>query len=250
MKSLVLPAVLAAMVSAGPVSAQDLRLEMRGGLVTIVAQDVSLRQILAEWSRVGQTRIDNADKLVDARITLHLEGVPEKQALDTVLRLASGYIAAPRSLAQAGASMYDRILILATSASVAAPSPAVAATPPPGGFRPGWQRMQQGAEGAVQVVRPVDDYDEEPAGGPPGALYPPGVNPDPRLNMPVPQPYPTPGGGTTVPAPGQEVQQGTPWPSQPVGSSVPGVMSPPPPNPNQPPGQQPPTRPIRPPDER
>ena len=71
---------------------------MQNGRVTIIADNVPLRQILQEWARVGQTKIVNADKLAGPahNVTLQLIDAPERDALDILLRSASGYIAAPR----------------------------------------------------------------------------------------------------------------------------------------------------------
>jgi hypothetical protein len=107
----------AALVFMGPsnASAQNLQLTIANGRVTLVADNVPVRQILAEWSRIGNTQMVNAEKLTGSPVTLRLIDVPEAQALDVVLRSASGYMAAPRAVGQAGASRYDRVLILATS---------------------------------------------------------------------------------------------------------------------------------------
>ena len=42
-------------------SAGDLKLTIDNGRVTLIAQDVPLRQILDEWARIGKTTIVNAD---------------------------------------------------------------------------------------------------------------------------------------------------------------------------------------------
>ena len=94
--------------------AGDLRLSIANGRVTIVAQDVSIRQILDEWGRVGQTKVVGAERLTGPSVTLELNDVPEGRALETLLRSASGYIAKPRS-GTVGASSYDRILIMPAS---------------------------------------------------------------------------------------------------------------------------------------
>ena len=47
---------------------------MANGRVTLVAKDVTVREILAEWARVGQTRIVNAEKLTGGPVTLELDG--------------------------------------------------------------------------------------------------------------------------------------------------------------------------------
>ncbi len=82
---------------------------------TIRAQDALITDILAEWGRVGNTAIIDADELVDHTVTIELVDVPEAKALRTLLRTASGYLAAPRAAMSDGVSRFDRILILATS---------------------------------------------------------------------------------------------------------------------------------------
>ena len=140
-------------------TAGELRLSIANGRVTIVAQDVPVRQILDEWGRVGQTQVVGAERLTGAPVTLELHDVPEGRALETLLRSASGYIAKPRS-GTAGTSSYDRILIMPASkppAMSAAPPAFNASRPPP------------------QVVMPnvVVDDDGEPNGiMPPGAVPP------------------------------------------------------------------------------
>ncbi|MGH9410202.1 MAG: hypothetical protein ACRD1V_12195 [Vicinamibacterales bacterium] len=107
-------------------SASDLKLSMHDGLVTILADNVSVAQILDEWARVGRTTILNADKVTGPLITIELINVPEREALDTLLRSASGYIAARRAVPMAGASIYDRVTIMPSShppAKSMAPAP-------------------------------------------------------------------------------------------------------------------------------
>jgi len=112
--------------AAAPAAAGELRLAIADGHVTLVAKDVTVREILAEWARIGQTRIVNGEKLSGGPVTLELNNVPEAQALDTVLRSAAGYVMAPRMAGSPGPSRYDRILILASSRApvVAASNPA------------------------------------------------------------------------------------------------------------------------------
>jgi hypothetical protein len=153
MKNWAMFGVLTVLAAAAPAGAAgDLTVVMNDGRVTVVAQNVPLRQILAEWSRVGQTKIVGAERLSGAPVTLRLENVPERQALETLLRTVSGYMAAPRPTMVMNASVYDRILILPTSTA-----PAVAAAGPAG--RPSVPSM------APRPVRtqPVDEYADEPA---------------------------------------------------------------------------------------
>src|SRR5260221_3397289 len=88
-------------------SGGELKLSMQNGRVTIVADAVPLPRILQEWARVGQTKIVNADRLAGPPLTLQLIDAPEKDALDILLRSASGYIAAPRPVPVANAPFYD-----------------------------------------------------------------------------------------------------------------------------------------------
>src|SRR5512142_2498287 len=105
-------------LTAATVSA-DVQLSINDGRVSLVAKDATVRQILAEWSRVGQTRIVNAERVPGGPVTLELHDVPEAQALDTILRSVSGFMAAPRAVPVANASRFDRIIVMPTSAAPA-----------------------------------------------------------------------------------------------------------------------------------
>lgn len=214
----------------GAAAAGELNLTIANGRVTLIAQDVTIRQILAEWARIGQTKIENGDKMIGPPVTIELRDVPESEALETVLRSAAGYVVAPRAAGHAGGSTYDRILILATSRA-----PAV--SPPPPTFNPPRAMPQP----AMPVV---DESDAEPenVAGPPGSPQFPG-SPQPGM-QPFPQgqtPQQTP---LTSPRPGQLPQPntGNPMPGNPyqpqpvvrppVMPSVPGA----PPQPTKPGG--------------
>jgi hypothetical protein len=216
-RCLIVSAAVAGTLTAAPAAAQELKLSMADGRVTLSARDVPVQQILAEWARIGDTRIINGDKLMGPRLTLELVDYPEGRALDLILREAAGYMAAPRALNSPGPSLYDRIMILPTSRP---PAATAVATPPPynRNFIP--QPMPQ----------PVEDDDREPADQ--------GPVPSPAM---VPQGSPMPG---QPPLPG--AQPGQPQ-QQPVFTAPrPGMMPPPPPpgvvNPYAPPGTQVPPR--------
>src|SRR4051812_5002651 len=108
--------------------AGGLTLMIRDGRVSLDAQEVTIRQILMEWSRVGKTRIINIERVNGGPVTLHLEGLTEDEALDVILRALPGYLAAPRTTEMADASMYDRIVIMPTT-TVAPAAPTRAQTP-------------------------------------------------------------------------------------------------------------------------
>ena len=94
----------------------EVQLTIQNGRVSLVAKDATLKQILAEWAKVGQTKIVNAERVTGGLVTLQLTNVTEQEALDVLLRSVSGYVAAPRPITLANASRFDRILVMPTSA--------------------------------------------------------------------------------------------------------------------------------------
>jgi hypothetical protein len=128
------PLAIAALLLASVVPAasqQSVRLEFSGGRVTLSARNVPVRAILAEWARVGGATIVNADRIVGPAVSLELNGVPERQAIDVVLRGVAGYMIAPRPTGSTGASAFDRIVVLPTSSAPAPPPPPAAAVRQP-----------------------------------------------------------------------------------------------------------------------
>src|SRR6266850_2025104 len=97
MKKTLTVAAAAWLISASTASA-DVHLTMQNGRVSIVAKDATVRQILTEWARVGQTKIVNVERIPGGPVSLELSNVPEAQALDVLLRALSGYITAPRAV--------------------------------------------------------------------------------------------------------------------------------------------------------
>jgi hypothetical protein len=125
LRTTVLTAALSALAAA-PAAAQQLTLEFNQGLVTVDAASVPVRTILNEWAKRGGTKVVGSERISGAPLTLKLVDVPEAKALEVILRSVAGYMAAPRSTGQ-GASIYDRILVMATSST---PPPANNARPP------------------------------------------------------------------------------------------------------------------------
>jgi hypothetical protein len=202
-----------------PSSAGDLTFKMQNGRVTILAQDVPVRQILEEWARVGHVRIVNVEKLAGAPVSLMLVDVPESKALDTLLRSAGGYLAAPRATPVIGASLYDRIMIMPTSRPPAVVARGPSPQPPPRQFQP-----------------PPDDDDEpvnepvtEPA-NPQAPVQYPGM---PPLNLPpMPRPGAEPTDGTAPNIPMLQKDPNTQAPVQPVTATRPGPLPTGQPNPD------------------
>lgn len=112
--------------------ADTVDLTMQDGRVTLRANGATLQQILAEWARVGQTHIENLDSVSGLPLMLELRDVSEAEAIAVLLRTVSGYMVAPRAEAMAGASTFDRILILASSTAPTGGAVAASAPPMPG----------------------------------------------------------------------------------------------------------------------
>lgn len=147
-----------------------------GGRVTVEASGATVRSILNEWADKGGTKVVGADRIAGAPVTLKLVGVPESQALAAILRSVAGYVAAPRAAAS-GPSMYDRIMILATSST---PAPAVSRPQPAnnGAFN-GTQRFIPPRVRDEQPERDEQDEPDENPPNPPVFTFPqPGQNPN------------------------------------------------------------------------
>ena len=224
---------------------QSIELEFNAGRVTLNAQNASARVILSEWARLGGATIVNGENVLGPAMTIQLVDMPEQQALDIILRTSAGYVLAPRRAGTNGASAFDRVVILATSAAPRNPPPAsvAAAGPGPTLRRPPVIVRQQPATpdgliggGAEAAGGGFDPFD--PFGGQGAEVPDPQQFGDPNL---IPQPLigPNPGG---VLDPGDPTGAGmnqegaapagvAPTPSNPFGipfgsSSTPGVVAP------------------------
>jgi len=160
------------LASAGPALAQSVSLTLRDGRVTLITQNATPAAILAEWARQGQMKVVDGERVPATPLSLRLENVPEREALDIVLRGAAGYIAAPRAQAvSGGVSRFDRVLIMASSpgASTASkPAPltraaAAVGAAAPAAFAPVPQVVEE--EVAQAQAAQIDDV-PAPAPGP------------------------------------------------------------------------------------
>ena len=194
------------LAAASSTSAQTVSLEFNGGRVNLVAENAPVRTILAEWERLGGTRIVNRERVAGAPVTLELSDVTELQALEVLLRNVSGYVMTPRQ-SGSGASTIGGILILPTSSAPIAPPPVTLGT-------------------ATALPRPVPVFDEDAQD----------ERPVPRTQanapfLPAAQP-------ATAPAPTASQPPPVSRPSSKVttlpGTSRPGEITPPPPQQQQP----------------
>jgi len=226
--------------------ADTVQITIRDGRLSLVATNATPAQIFAAWSRVGGVLIVNAERMPSAPLTLTFVDVPEEQALDTLLRSVSGYLARRRTEPAGSGSIFERIVILpgpqvirqpATAAAAAAPPPPVA--PRPGVQQPAPQNQPQGIPQGPGVTRligadgqPVED---DQADAPP--TYNPGDSPATRPPIGAPR-----SGSVPVPVQPQPAAEQPQANSVPAGVPRPGMVvpAPQPPQPQQ--QQQPPQR--------
>jgi hypothetical protein len=158
------PLIGAFAVAALPAYAQEsVKLQFSDGRVTLTAQNAQVRTILSEWGRLGSVTIVNGDALVGPPVTLQLTAVPERQALDVVLRSAAGYMLAPRPTGSPGASAFDRVLILPTSVAPRTPPPAAASR---GVSRPPNVRTPFGVAPDLEIEAPIGQLPDDDAAEP------------------------------------------------------------------------------------
>jgi len=175
-------------------TAGELKLTIGNGRATLIAQDVTIRQLLTEWERVGRTTIVNADKMTGPPVSVQIVDRPEREVLELILRSASGYVVANREAGAApGASMFDRVMILATSRG---PVGVPAATP----------SAFNGRTNTPQPMpMPMPDDDDEPVEETPAGfqgLVPPAGLPGQPGQLPNTTGIQTQPGQLTAPRPG------------------------------------------------
>ena len=226
--------VLGMMAAASTASAQ-VSLTMQGGHVTLVAKNATIRQILAEWERVGQTKVVNGERVQSGALNLELTDMPEQQALDIVLRSVNGVLLAPRTeLADGNVSAFARIILMPPSVPPP-PSAAPASQPPP--FA---QQTYTQPTYSQQLLPAPDDTDERANGVPqPRPVF---VFPQPQITNPQLGPSALPIGGAIAQpqmpplvfppqgapgaAPPTAAFPGAPTSATPLGVSVPGMLVP------------------------
>jgi hypothetical protein len=234
---------IAAWLALAPAAGAEVQLSIRNGLVTIVAKDATVRQILAEWARVGKTHIVNAERIPGGPLSLELRNVPEAEALDVLLRTLSGYMAAPRiGNVAADASVYDSIVVMPTVAAAAARTAGPAGSPatftPPPSFNQNNDDDQDSGvptrPGGANAARPPifstfpspQQGNNNPASARPTLpVLRPGVvaQPQQQTNNPNDGQAPPP---VIIPAPVAPPASSPGQQSVPVGTSAPGMIAP------------------------
>jgi hypothetical protein len=206
--------VAAALLSSAlPMRAQGPRkldISFNEGKVTIVAENVTLAEILAEWSRKGGSRIVNAERLPGTPVMLtEFKDQPEADVLRSLLREAPGYGAAMRTAGQ-GASTVQTVYILAVRANPVASSSSSApmASPAQPSSPVAAPRTILGSpDDEIPPVRPLSPEVN------PGAPSTPARGAAPSANQPAnPTLRQGPGGIVTSTVPGVVIPGPTPTP--------------------------------------
>ncbi len=205
-------------VPAGAQGARKLEITFGDGLVTLVAENVTVREILAEWARKGGSRIVNAEKLGGSPVPLtEFRNQPEVEVLRSLLRDAPGYGAATRLAPDAGVSSIETVFILATRSVPVSSSPAPVAAPAASQIPN--QQFQPPPQAAPRIIDGSPDNEILPVRPIAGELPPmiPGtpapVNPTLRTGpggtvtstipgVVIPPPTPPAGGGAATPPTG------------------------------------------------
>lgn len=139
------------------------------GNVTLVAQSVTVREILAEWTRKGGSQVVGAEGLGGGPITRQFENRPEVEVLSSLLRSAAGVGLLPRAIGSNGPSRLN-VQIKATSNPTTGYMPTSSVTEAP-------------------VTTPGFPGDEIPPVSPNGANQPAQINSNannPPQNRPMP----------------------------------------------------------------
>jgi hypothetical protein len=122
------------MLAGAAVGAQDtaqpgppvrkLDLKFNNGLVTLQAQNVTVRDVLAEWARLCECQVIGAEKITNAPLTMPVQYVnqPEAVIMKSLLNpgtiqgsVSGGYVFVPRGPGETGASVYASIRIAPVS---------------------------------------------------------------------------------------------------------------------------------------
>jgi hypothetical protein len=171
-----------------------------GGLVSLLVQGATVREVLAEWSRQGGSTFVNSERLGGAPLTLEYVRQPEKDVMASLLRQAAGFLLGPRRAGSVGASSFEVVYILPTSnpsasTSFSAPvttyQPQLPTSGNPDDELPPVGRGVPPPGAPTPTPTPTPDYGR-PAGSSPVAVAVVPVTAGAPTPTPTPSPTPTP----------------------------------------------------------
>jgi hypothetical protein len=161
---------LSVLLAGGRSASAEVTLALGNGRVTLTATNATVRQILTEWARVGQTKIVNVERIPGGPLTLQFMSAPEEEVLDILLRTVGGYMAARRETDAPNLSRFDRIMVMPT-----APAPRAPASPPPSAAFQAPVFQQPGFQQPVPGQAPPRADDDPTQAGP--SIAPPARGP-------------------------------------------------------------------------
>lgn len=99
---------------------RKLELKFNNGLVTLKAQNVTIREILTEWAKQCDCQVVGAEKITNSPLALPVqyENQPEAAIMKSLLTpgtTSGGYLFVPRNPGEQGASMYSSLRIAPVS---------------------------------------------------------------------------------------------------------------------------------------
>jgi hypothetical protein len=107
-----------------------LELKFNNGKVTLIAQSVSVREVMAEWARQCGCIVQGTDRLTgNITMPVQFDDQPEAVVLESLLRSAGGYLLGPRATGSTGASMYGSVAVFPVVRGIAVSSPYSPAAP-------------------------------------------------------------------------------------------------------------------------
>lgn len=129
-----LVAVLTAVSSITPRAqapmSRRVELTFNNGKVTLIAQGVTVREIMAEWARQCGCLVQGTDRLTGgSTLPMQFEDQPEAAVLESLLRSAGGYLLGPKSPGSRGASIYGSVSVFPVTHGIAAPTYASPSVP-------------------------------------------------------------------------------------------------------------------------
>jgi len=107
-----------------------LELKFNNGKVSLIAQGVTMREIMAEWARQCGCVVQGSERLTGSvQMPVQYDDQPEAVVLESLLRSAGGYLLGPRAPGSRGASIYGSIAVFPVARGIAAPTYSSPAAP-------------------------------------------------------------------------------------------------------------------------
>lgn len=153
-KRLILSALCTVLLSA-PAAAQEFELSVERGLVTVRANDARLDDLLRRWSEITGLAVVSKGDISGIRLTLELSSVPERQALDLILRGVAGYVIGELRDPSTGLGAIATLIVVGQGTTPGQVAPTFLRQPGPSGQIGREPELVDGGEDAV-VLQAVD----------------------------------------------------------------------------------------------